>query len=807
MVQKIDNLPAEILEQRRFVPVGQSKVPKIQSWNDPANWRDYDEINGLCGFVTTGTSLLVLDFDHVILENGALHPDVKPVLQRIWKIGATYAEASISGRGLHLVYDLSDYSDDFPAWSGNTAPILFMNAAAYKNLPRDEQDRQPKIEVYFKVGKYFLLTGSLLRQSTQRIARDETAAQVFREVQKIAAEQSARFGEAVVKNTAGTELQILQQRASPRDIEKLKAVLPFLDPDNRDVWILVGQVVFNLNAPFEIWDEWSRGSSKYNDGRDQDTRTKWSGFKYHMKYHLGRLIAIAQDNGYVSRRPKDFPPLQPFEKGDLDALPEFPTECFPDVIRAFVSDVSEVIEMPLGLVACQVLAVLGAACMGRFRIQLKPGWINETNLYIMGIGEPGDSKSSGLRPCVAPLQKWIREENLKREPEIRNSAARIRFLEKELAAIEKQIGTRGRRKGKKEYTAETALDEWEHGNVAPETLAEKQAELDEAKESAVKPVTFFQDDITAEALSYVMDANEGKAVVLSAEGGFIDILSGRYSSGQVNLDLVNKAFDGEFYSRTRVTGGAINLEHPLATIGLFVQPRVISMLFGSEDFRGRGFVSRFLYAYPKPVVGYRTMVDRAENAKARADYEDLIMRALSIPDEAKIIILRPKAADKFRSFRLSIEEQLRPEGALSEVRDIANRIAGNTGRIIALLHVARYVEQAAEIPVSEEEVENAVRIGRYFLNHMLYVTGDSAEPPAVKDAKYILQKIQGRDADTRDNRDSIPQRELQRLCRRFHSKEEMQPGLEELQERGYIRIEKQKKTGGNVILLNPEAIR
>lgn len=87
-----------------------------------------------------------------------------------------------------------------------------------------------------------------------------------------------------------------------------------------------------------------------------------------------------------------------------------------------------------------------------------------------------------------------------------------------------------------------------------------------------------------------------------------------------------------------------------------------------------------------------------------------------------------------------------------------------------------------------------------------YIRGERepglADRPEEKDAKYILRRLAA------DGRTELSKRELLRLCQRFRSTEDMDAGLAELVQRGYLRTER-IKTGGRSteqIILNPEAI-
>ena len=197
------------------------------------------------------------------------------------------------------------------------------------------------------------------------------------------------------------------------------------------------------------------------------------------------------------------------------------------------------------------------------------------------------------------------------------------------------------------------------------------------------------------------------------------------------------------------------------------------------------------------------MEDIPEDQDARKKYKDLIYRIMEYPNTSDRINLTPEAAEAFKAFRLEIESQLRPDGDLEPVKDIASRIAGNTARVLGILHIAKYKDNASLEYITEDEAMKAIQIGLYFLEHMKCILYGIEERPEVKDAKYILSKLY--DIDNHDNYDNkISKRDLQRLCQRFKKTEDMDEGLKALVEHGYIRTEKKTGTRGRWIYINPE---
>lgn len=129
-------------------------------------------------------------------------------------------------------------------------------------------------------------------------------------------------------------------------------------------------------------------------------------------------------------------------------------------------------------------------------------------------------------------------------------------------------------------------------------------------------------------------------------------------------------------------------------------------------------------------------------------------------------------------------------------------------RIAAIFHIVKYGWDAVNVPLEAETLAGAIKVGQYYLEHSMaaFDMMGLSDPQDVKDAKYIISRIETRDkCDKRDK--TITKRDLLRLCRQFSTVEEMEPGLQVLVEHGYIAIKKEKPArGGRVseqIYINP----
>jgi len=88
------------------------KVPTITRWEDPANWKTFDEAKKVCeltegsyglAFCLAGSDYIFVDIDGIVKQDTIL-----PIINKI----SSYTERSIYGKGLHIIFEGS--SDEFP---------------------------------------------------------------------------------------------------------------------------------------------------------------------------------------------------------------------------------------------------------------------------------------------------------------------------------------------------------------------------------------------------------------------------------------------------------------------------------------------------------------------------------------------------------------------------------------------------------------------------------------------------------------------------------------------------------------------
>jgi hypothetical protein len=114
--------------------------------------------------------------------------------------------------------------------------------------------------------------------------------------------------------------------------------------------------------------------------------------------------------------------------------------------------------------------------------------------------------------------------------------------------------------------------------------------------------------------------------VLSAEGWIFSTLAGRYSSGVPNLEVFLKGHAGDMLRVDRKGRPAEHVAAPALTLGLALQPEVLTDIAKMPGFRGRGLLARILYSLPENTVGRRQVGAPAVPAPIDKTYTSRLTR-------------------------------------------------------------------------------------------------------------------------------------------------------------------------------------
>ena len=142
----------------------------------------------------------------------------------------------------------------------------------------------------------------------------------------------------------------------------------------------------------------------------------------------------------------------------------------------------------------------------------------------MLIAAPGERKSGVMRAMTSVLYDYEQEFNKSRSDEVRKNRQEQEAVERQISGLKKKLENK--------YDREMEME-----------LQQLEGQLAEMPE--LKPVRFFADDCSSEALTSLLANNGGRLAVISAEGGIFDIMAGRYSN-KTNMPI--KSFRPQMFS-------------------------------------------------------------------------------------------------------------------------------------------------------------------------------------------------------------------------------------------------------------------
>lgn len=482
---------------------------------------------------------------------------------------------------------------------------------------------------------------------------------------------------------------------------------------------------------------------------------------------------------------------QPLSLEDKPLLP-WPQNVLPQILEDFIRELARSTETPVELSAMLALAVLATASQKKYQVQIKEDYYEPTNLWTLAILPPASRKSSVYKEATRSLREWEFGQRAIASPLIKSVESNFKTMEARLKGLRAK--------------AAKASNELDYSAL--------QKQIEHFEEELPKVPSYPQlwaSDVTNEQLGVIMAANEDAMALLSEEGGMFDIISGLYSDGKSNIDLLLQAHAGASVRVDRGSRPSIFMDRAILTIGLTVQPVIIRKICNNKTFRGRGLLGRFLYVIPKSNIGTRNLEEPPMPPEYAERFQRVIVAILNhnIPiSEGKHVLyslqLDEMAYSKWLEYAKYIEMMMGEEiGRLSHITDWAGKLPGAIARIAGLLHIFRYAHKKPhEYKISLEDMSAAIKIGHALTSHALVVFDLLQEDDAMNVARLIYLWIR------EQKRLMFSRRECSRKFRGF-DKNELKAGLEKLEEAEITRQLQQTQFSGRPsdrYLVNPKVL-
>jgi hypothetical protein len=206
-----------------------------------------------------------------------------------------------------------------------------------------------------------------------------------------------------------------KERVSHDDMWNVIEVLEHVSADDYDTWYRVGMALKNDfgKEGYELWDDWSQQSAKYNP---KEMQKKWASFSDKGKITCGTVFWLAKQH---KKEPTSDTVLSDNEwpepesiRAELLPVKTLSPEMLPSSIRAWVLDTAERMECPIDYIAAIALVALGSVIGSRCRIQPKQKdtqWQEVPNIWGGIVAYPGMKKSPAIAASLDFLNKLERQ--------------------------------------------------------------------------------------------------------------------------------------------------------------------------------------------------------------------------------------------------------------------------------------------------------------------------------------------------------------------------------------------------------------
>ncbi len=460
-------------------------------------------------------------------------------------------------------------------------------------------------------------------------------------------------------------------------------------------------------------------------------------------------------------------PVHPAEPAEL---PPFPLHTLPPAMGDLVRQVAASRQVDPIMPALFALSTISAVAAGKVEVRRNGNWTEPLSLYTCPVAESGERKSPTGRAVFGAVGR----------------------IERQMAAahndeVDRQIDELDQRRAEA------------RGNPAAANRIEDKIVALEASRKR-PPTIALPNDITPEALVRSLARQGGHGAILDAEGTFMGILSGRYTNGIPNPELLIKAYDGDPYTADRISRDPDRISRPTLALGLAVQQIVLEDAMNNRQLLERGALARIVFGFPKSLVGSRWESNAAPYDPGPERGWAILMEGIAelpapeAPGQVLTLALSPEALREHVRLSDQIEARLAPGGDLTMagLKEWAHKQAGRVLRIAALLHLADGLDTTSEIQLVT--MRNAALIGEWAIAHARRahrVDRESAEEATVKQCTQVLDWIK------RTKRQAFTVRDACRGIRaQWVSTKSMGDALDQLAELGWVREEPYQDRAG-----------
>lgn len=397
----------------------------------------------------------------------------------------------------------------------------------------------------------------------------------------------------------------------------------------------------------------------------------------------------------------------------------FPINSLPPAMRSAAECMREIIQAPMDMI-CHCLLASGAAAIQPYVNVEIDGRPSPTSNNYFAVGESGERKSECDRAANKPIKDLIEKEQEK-------------FFDEEpvhkiiKSAWQKRID-KALKENKSDQEIRQLLNE-----IGPEP-------------KLILPVRIMTDP-TYQAIVRAFSEGRTHLMLQTPEGA--QFLGG-YSMNKDNLAAtvsgLSLLWDGAHITKSTIGGGFERLINKRFGMNLMFQPTFIPMLFSNQAAIGQGFVARSLCCYPESTIGERVYEPKKVLTDPRmSDFysriRDILEKPLPLHEKPEMglnprcLQLTPSAKKSAIDFIMLMENGMKKNGELSEIKDFASKAAEHALREAGKIS---FFENPDTGVISNGAMASGINISMFYLDEQSRLRNLEPQNPDIALAQKVF---------------------------------------------------------------------
>ena len=455
----------------------------------------------------------------------------------------------------------------------------------------------------------------------------------------------------------------------------------------------------------------------HSTGTIYEAEKQYSPWSAHVRKNFNNDFAEAAKQAYISGYGsriirKEIAVNEPI-KVNKDNL-SFPIDIFPKEIQSFILTANETLNNSIEYMCCSLLWAISVSIGNAIKIEIIPGWTENSTLWMALVGQPGWGKTPSIKRIISPLQKLNSRE--------------VKKYYKDLEKFEF-------------YDNLNKKEKEEHPEV--QKPAKKQ---------------FIANDITLEALVDLHQESDNSVGVFKDElaGWFKDM--NKYREGS-DLEFWLSCWSGSPVILTRVTRKGSYIERPSIPVLGGIQPSILTN-FNTAENKENGFMDRILLCYPdlkseylsKERIDYKLIT--WFNDVLVSFYETIIKHVVKRDSDGEIepliSVMSPEAFELYDAQHKKITDQENNDEVNQYLKSMLPKQKAYIARFALIIHVFNdfFVEGGNALLISKESISKAIRLSEYFIENAKKIKSDTIKVAEIKNVinqhknKSIAEKIE-----------------------------------------------------------------